>query len=664
MRKIIKLLGVVVVLLAIGAGAIWWGGWGSISATHPSLASQKLAPLIPIRDFFANSANKWGYMPSPKGKWLSWWEATNSGSVIRYKRADGSGDVGTITAVQGASYVWDFGDRHILLSQRENDRKALWKIDLEKPDADWQEVTPRGFKSWRIIYRPRDPDERWLISSNDREAKLVDMYSVEPDGLGKKLIERNPGNVTSFSADRSGNIVMRTVKTGEDTFQLEYRKKPEMKEWKAVLSYTALDIFQTVVLPNNGHVQAISNIGRDKIALVDIDLATGVETIVAANDEKSIRHVYSLTEHALEVDVVNFGNGYPEYEAITDRGRNLLAAMEGQQAPFIFGLLGKTLDGNKVTLSISEQENSWHYKQVDIESGEQTALGQFDFSRHAEYLAETKALKVKARDGLDIPVLLTLPFGIKPEKLPMIVWVHGGPALNDRWGYNHLKQFMANRGYAVLSVNYRGSTGFGKAFQKAGFLQFGRAMQDDIIDAAKWAISEGIADAEKIAIYGASFGGYSAMMGVGRDPDFFVAGISVVGVTDLEYQSRFSPFTWGLRQAYVTRYFGSIDNADDLKELRDNSPINMVDNIKVPVLLAHGINDPTVDRAQSEVFERKLKERDVDYEAYYYEKEGHGFRRWQTKIMFYRKLEDFLARNLGGRSGGFDYTELGARYLN
>ncbi|MCF6320546.1 MAG: alpha/beta fold hydrolase, partial [Rhizobiaceae bacterium] len=291
-------------------------------------------------------------------------------------------------------------------------------------------------------------------------------------------------------------------------------------------------------------------------------------------------------------------------------------------------------------------------------------LGKFTLSGPAEYLAEPKALKSKSRDGLEIPVLLTLPKGIKPEKVPMIVQVHGGPAAVDAWGYNHARQFLANRGYAVLSVNYRGSTGYGKAFQKAGFRQYGRAMQDDIIDAAKWAINEGIGDGEKVAIYGGSFGGYSALMGVARDPDFFAAAISIVGVSDFEYQIQNSPFSWGLTKAYTTRYFGDAENEQDLREMRENSPVNLIANIKAPILLAHGINDRVVDRAQSEIFERKLKEQGKEYEAYYYEKEGHGFRRWQTKIFYYRKLENFLARHLGGRDGGFDYIEIAAEYID
>ena len=651
-------------VLAIAAGAVWWGGWGGISAKHPSLAGQKLAPNIPVRDFFANTSSKWDYRPSPKGHWLSWKEVEGSGNVIKIQKADGSGDIQTIPLVQGGRYFWDFDDQHLLISQIKNRRLSLWKVNAANPASKWQDITPRGFRSWRIIYRPQSADSRWLISTSDRNAKLVDIYSVEPDGLGKKLVEKNPGDVITYVVDNTGFVYLRTLKKDGGAFFLEHRKKDDSESWQPVLDYTVFDHFRVVTYPENGKIIAASNRGRDQIALVRVNLSSGEEELILHDEQKSIRRTYQLSYWPKKVDLVNIGYGIPQYRAITDRGKMLLKALDGLKKPFEFNILGRSIDTDIVTLSVSEQENSWQYWLVDLKAATRRKLGAFDFSRHAEYLADTKFFKIEARDGLKVPVLLTLPHGVTPKKLPMIVYVHGGPALSDGWGYNHVKQFMANRGYAVLSVNYRGSTGFGKKFQSAGYHQYGRAMQDDIIDATKWAVSEGIADPKKIAIYGASFGGYSAMMGVARDPDFFAAGISVVGATDIEYQTVNAPHFWGLGTEYWTRYFGSAESAADLEEMRKYSPVNLIENIKVPVFIAHGINDRVVDRAQSETFERNLKKLGKDFEAYYYEKEGHGFYRWQTKIMYYRKLENFLARQLGGRDGGFDYIELAAKYLN
>ncbi len=298
---------------------------------------------------------------------------------------------------------------------------------------------------------------------------------------------------------------------------------------------------------------------------------------------------------------------------------------------------------------------------VDLNTGEVTHLGDYDLRRYKDTFAETLFMKIQARDGLEIPVLLTLPKGLEGKNLPMVVLAHGGPSSHVSWGYHHETQFLANRGYAVLNVNYRGSTGFGKAFQEAGYLEFGRKMQDDFIDAATAMIDQGIADKDKIAIYGASMGGYSAMMGVARDPDFYAAGISVVGVSDWVRDLKAIPTAWFSDFAYISKYFGDHKNPEDLEALRSNSPLTIAGQVKAPMLIGHGEQDPIVKVEQSRLFEAELKKHGVEHEAIYYPDEGHGWSKWQTRIDWNRRLEDFLAKHLGGRSGGFDYTEIGAK---
>lgn len=671
MRRIIKgaslLLAGIVTISALAGAAIWRGGWNAVSASHPSLAQAELPPLIPVGDFFANAGSAWGYTPSPDGKWLSWWAVDRTKRVIRIQAIDGEGPVHTVRTGQGLAYRWHPDSTGLLLSSRfkQLHRMFLARFDGENVDEnrdEWKEITPKGRKWWWLF--AKSGEARWTVISDDRVPGRADVYHVSPDGVGSREWRRNDGSIAWWNVSREGEIVGRTRQIDKTTYRIESDPDGDGRDWHEIGHYTVFDTISFLIF-NEDHWLALSDRGRDKVALVRIDLETGAETVVYANSSKSVARAFALHgEDSTEIDLLEVGRGLPEYVALTDRGRALLNALGDIEAPFKFNRLGGSADGSIITLAISEREDSWQYRQINLETGQVRELGEFPLREHAETLAETDFDRISARDGLQIPVLLTLPKNIEPAKLPMVVRVHGGPASHVSWGYDHFTQFLANRGYAVLNVNYRGSTGFGKTFQEAGYREFGRKMQDDIVDAAQEMVDRGIADPARIAIYGGSFGGYSALMGVARDPGFFAAAIAYVAASDLEYQTRNAPGAWVPDIAYWSKYIGSADSDADLAEMRAHSPVNLVERIKAPVLLAHGVQDIVVDQEQSREFEKRLLEHGVPHEAVYFEKEGHGWRRWQTRVLWARKVEDFLALHLGGRSGGFHYSELGARVLN
>ena len=659
-------------LLATAVFAVWWGGFGAMSATHPSLANAKLPPLISVGDFYADTASEWGYEPSPGGKYLMWWDVEYLRTVIRIRPLKGSG-VKTVVPAQGATVLWARDDTALYVAQYETSlqRHVLWRIDPANPDAKWQDVTPRGFNNWWLVYRSAQADGNWLVSSADRAGTFSDIYSVQSDGLGKRLVGRNDGTIMRWLLDLEGEPELRIRQGQENRFGLEYASKPQAGRsrwdaettWRQSLEYSTEDEFAVLSTVSNDKVFAQSRRGRDKAALVLLDLNSGSEEVISEDPVVDLGRTFFLGKGD-QADIAEFASGYRHYVGISDLGKKVLELLGDRDGYKEMNLLGKSEDGRYLTFAVSELEDSWQYFLLDTVEGRKEKLGEYAFARHKSYLAETQPVTFKARDGLEIPALLTIPHGVEPKNLPTIVMIHGGPAANDKWGYNHDKQFLANRGYAILSVNFRGSTGYGRAFQEKGFRQFGRAMQDDIADAAKWLVAEGIADPGKIASFGASYGGYSALMAVARDPDLFTAAVSIVGASDLEYQTRNAPGSWSLGIEYWTRYFGSSDNAADVEEQKRYSPVNLVSSIRAPVFLSHGILDNTVDRAQSEAFEKALSQSGKEFEAHYFEKEGHGYRRWQTKVLHARAMEDFLARNLGGRSGGFHYSQWGAKLLN
>jgi len=662
-RIIFKWICVLVVATVLGlAGAYAWLARDRGPA-HPSLASADLPSTIPIRHLYADRSSEWGYRISPGKGWISWRAIRLTTPVIRYRRR-GGGPVTEIESKFGARYWWEPDDRHLRLLKYANRRWAVWKIDAERPEDEWIDVTPRGFQNWKVRYDFDDPGARLYLTTRDRDARLDDLYSVEPDGHGKRLERRNPGNVQFWIMDRNARIGARAVTTGPGEFAIEFDEDGDDEGWRRAFEYTAEDtVFGLGLSASDDFLTLLSDVGRDKVALVRIDLRTGDETVLVHDPDQSVDRSFGLVRWGTMPDLLEIGHGHRRYEPTTARGERLLAALADLEVPYHFNILSNSLDGELVTLATNERERGWRYRLVDLATGATEHLGAHNMTRYADRLPETRVETVRARDGLEIPILLTLPRGVEPRNLPLVAVIHGGPALLDRWGYRPGSIFLADRGYAVLRVNFRGSTGFGRRHRRAGDHEYGRRMQDDIVDAVEAMVERGTADPDRLAIMGASWGGYSALMGVARDPDLFAAAISIAGPTDLEYQTVHAPHFWGVDKTAWTQVIGDPENPDHRAEMRAHSPLTHVESITVPVLLAHGVNDWVVDRSMTELFARRLEELGKPYETHYFEKEGHKFRRWQTRVLLSRKIEAFLARHLGGRDGGFDYIELAAKYL-
>jgi dipeptidyl aminopeptidase/acylaminoacyl peptidase len=259
-------------------------------------------------------------------------------------------------------------------------------------------------------------------------------------------------------------------------------------------------------------------------------------------------------------------------------------------------------------------------------------------------------IALTARDGLALHGYLTFPPGLDRRRLPMVVNVHGGPHARDTWGFDPEAQWLANRGYACLQVNFRGSTGYGKRFLNAGDKEWGGKMHDDLVDAVRWAVDAGIADPKRVAIYGASYGGYAALVGATFTPDLFCCAVDVVGPSNLITMIRTIPPYWSTFIAIEHRRVGNPDTEAEF--LTSRSPLFRVDQIKVPILIAHGANDPRVKQAESEQIVEAMKRKGIPYEYLLFPDEGHGFAKPENRLRFYAAAERFLARHLGGRFEG------------
>jgi dipeptidyl aminopeptidase/acylaminoacyl peptidase len=261
-----------------------------------------------------------------------------------------------------------------------------------------------------------------------------------------------------------------------------------------------------------------------------------------------------------------------------------------------------------------------------------------------------KAVVVPARDGLKLHSYLTLPVGVPQKKLPMVLFVHGGPWARDNWGYNSTAQWFANRGYACLQVNYRGSSGYGKNFLNAADKQWGLKMHDDLIDAVDWAIAQGYADAKKVAIFGGSYGGYAALAGVTFTPEKFACAVDIVGPSNIRTLLSTIPPYWKPMLAQFSVRVGDISNEKDAELIKNASPLFKADNIARPLLIGQGANDPRVKQAESEQIVDAIVRNNGNVTYVVYPDEGHGFARPENRIDFNARAEAFLAANLGGRT--------------
>jgi dipeptidyl aminopeptidase/acylaminoacyl peptidase len=327
-----------------------------------------------------------------------------------------------------------------------------------------------------------------------------------------------------------------------------------------------------------------------------------------------------------------------------DRRRKIQEFLDERLPGYENHLTSHSRDETKYIVHSASDRTMGSYHLLDMAAMELTKL--FDISPwlDEEKLAPMEPVSYSSRDGLEVGGYLTLPVGCDRRNLPLVVNPHGGPWTRDGWGFNPEVQFLANRGFAVLQVNYRGSAGFGRRFLESGFRQWGLAMQDDLTDGVRWAIDEGIADPQRIAIYGGSYGGYAALSGLTKTPDLYSCGVSYVGVSNLFTWIAAIPPYW---KPYLEMLYEMVGHPDkDGERLRETSPFFNADRIKVPLLVAQGANDPRVTKQESDQIVEALRGRGVQVDYLVKENEGHGFSNEENRFEFYRAMERFLAEHL------------------
>ena len=500
----------------------------------------------------------------------------------------------------------------------------------------------------------KDDPKHILVISNEKRASYPDVYKMNIYTGRKRLVQRNLDNVGGWFTDFDGNLIGASVTDGLENAVLI--RNPETGDFEELVRARYDEpSFAPVGMKGDGENGWVSSNltpdgqARDKAAIYEYNFKTrSFGKLVYEHPKVDVTGI-TVSDKTRDIVSVGFSWDKPEVIYIDPRWKS---AMEGvnQALPDTLNFISSVNEDETlgVVVAYSSQQPAEYYL-LDFEGRKLTYLSASRPWVKAEEMAQTTSYTMTARDGRQLQGYLTLPPGSEGKNLPTIVHPHGGPWARDGYGYNPEIQFLANRGYAVLQVNFRGSTGFGMEHMMSSRKQWGRAMQDDITDSLKWAIEQGISDPERVCIYGASYGGYATMAGLTYTPELYKCGINYVGVTDLVVFQETTPDAWASGEEFIADMVG--DRKSEKEFLEQWSPARNADRIEAPLLMAYGRQDPRVHIDNLKVMEKALekagKEEGRDYWTIVKKDEGHGFRKFENQMEFYGRMEEFLARYIG-----------------
>lgn len=617
------------------------------------MRSNASVPLIPRRKLFDNPTF-FDAKLSPDGRLLSWLAPVDGVLNVWVSPADSIAAGQPVTRTKGRPITWQGwspGGRYIMFLNDENGDENLHLFVVDPRNSELRDLTPfANIRALPTYWSHLTPD-KIAISINDRDVRWPDVFCLDLTSGERSLIWENRQEFDFVGLDwqlkprhASGNA----PDGGTRLWRLDGGK---VTHWRDV-PYDANGTTRVWAFDASGkHLHMRSSIEHDKSTLVRIDWSTGEQTIMfsspRADVSGAIFDIKTFEPQAVCVDAAR-----QEWTALTPAVASELALIKARLPGHAFHVQNQTEDGRRWIVMSHTAERSATYHLLDRDKQTLTEL----FTARPELkpyrLAPMHAVEGKSRDGLTLVSYLTLPADIEgdrpPQPLPMVLVVHGGPWSRDILGYRGDHQWLANRGYAVLSVNYRGSTGFGKAFVAASEKEHARKMHDDLIDMVEWAIGEGIAQKDKVAIFGASYGGLAAFVGATFTPEVFCCAVPVVGISNLQTLLESMPPYWAGFAEYMYRSYGDPRTEEGRRLLAERSPINKVDNIRKPMLIFHGANDVRCKVAESDTIVAAMQARNIPVTYVVYPDEGHGFQRPPNRLSYIAIAEAFFARHLGG----------------
>jgi dipeptidyl aminopeptidase/acylaminoacyl peptidase len=605
--------------------------------------------LIPRRVLFGNPERTMVQL-SHDGKHLSFLAPVNGVQNVWISPVDNPSAARAITKATGRGIpfaMWLYSNEHVIYVQdRAGDEN--WRVySVNVLTLEERDLTPiEGVRAQPMGFSERFPDEI-LVGLNDRMSQLHDLYIINIRTAERRLLLENDMGFVGFVCDHDYGVrfgLCMNPNGSSDVFQRVGN------DWQAFSNIPNEDSLTTQLLGFDGTGQVLyitDSRGRNTSALFAHNLETNSQTLLAEDARADFSDwLQHPTEHTVQAASFNYDRERQQIldDQIKADFEYLQSIVKGE-----IGVSSRTLDDQHWMVTDSSDLAPVRYYLYDRAAKQAKFL--FTDRPELEHCALTKMQPkfIPTRDELEMVCYLSVPEGVKAA-VPMVLLVHGGPWARDAWGYDAEVQWLANRGYAVLQVNFRASTGFGKSFTNAGDLEWGQKMHDDLLDAVDWAVKEGITSSDTVAIMGGSYGGYATLAALTMTPDCFVCGVDIVGPSNLKTLLESVPPYWEPMIAMFRNRVGDDTTTDGQALLKERSPLTHVLSIKKPLLIGQGANDPRVKQAESDQIVTAMTEKSIPVTYALFPDEGHGFARPENRQAFYAVAEAFLAKHLGGQA--------------
>ncbi|HVP42284.1 MAG TPA: S9 family peptidase [Terriglobales bacterium] len=603
-------------------------------------------PLIPRQLLFGNP-ERTSPRISPDGARLAYLAPDDKGVLNVWVRTIGKTDDQLITADKKRGirfFQWQFDSQHVLYIQdKDGDENwHLYQTDLSTKQT--RDLTPfEGIQARLGEYFPQFPDTI-LVHINSRDKRFHDVYRLDLKSGKAELDTENPGDVSGWTADNNLQVRAADVTLPDGGWVIRVRdtvKSPwrELIKWGPDESLGGAASFS----PDNKSLWVLTSVGGNTLRVLEVDVASGKQKVVAEDPQYDAGQLLvNPKSHALEA--VEFIRARSEWQVLDPAVKTDFEAIKKVRDADL-RVVSRDLADQHWVVAYSADNSPVYFYVYDRKAKKANVIFSDRPKLEGYKLASMRPISFKARDGMEIFGYLTLPAGVEPRNLPMVEFVHGGPWGRDTWGFNRYAQWLANRGYAVLQVNFRASTGYGKKYLNAGDREWGAKMHTDLLDGKKWVIDQGYVDPKKACIMGGSYGGYATLAAVTFTPDEFACGVDIVGPSNLNTLLKTIPPYWVTIKAVFDKRMGTGEEF-----LNSRSPLFKADRIKVPLLIGQGKNDPRVNKAESDQIVEAMKKHNLPVEYIVFPDEGHGFARPQNNMAFNAASERFLAKTLGGRA--------------